>query len=888
MLLTTSVHAVEVRVDVYGADCNSGFGYAIATATNGTPPYTYSWSDGSTDPEASLPLGQGYTVTVTDNTGSSASQTFDIYQGASTISFQDLYFPGLEPCQGECNGGFRLYLPRIVGGYTFDISPTMQVQESFAFSPQAVEYYMRYEILGACAGANVDLTVYSNCGSGSTTVAIPAPIAAPTVTVIQISGSCTNSSNGYIAGSVSWTDPFLLNGWQMEAVDALGAVLPGQSFYFSGTTGDPFELYGLHPGAWDLRFSSTEEDGSIQSPCVVEFPFVVPDLGTACGALSGKAFVDADENCLQGTGEPNLTQTVVVAQPGNHYALTNGAGQYNMSLPFGTYTVTTSSAVYQEHCGVSATPFTVSVGQPNVVRNLADTSLVGLDVMVSAASGAARPGFPMNMNVLLRNLTGVLAGNATVTLTYDPVLTYVSATPPPTSINGNTLTWNSANLGALQQRSFNVSFAVPPDVGLLGTTLTSTVSASVVNPEANLLNNTFLHQRTVTGAYDPNDKTARTSSRQSTDLYFIEGDDWIDYTIRFQNTGTDTAFFVVITDTLPPTLDPATFLNGAASHTHTVSLSGQGVLRWIFPVIQLPDSNINEPRSHGFVSFRIKPREPLLPATMIENVANIYFDFNPPVITEPSILTVASPGVAISPRVLLGGPYVQATQRMSDGLRTTGLIPIIEPYTTLGYDHVGGGGESSSAAVFSVTGDNAIVDWVVVELRSTMAPYPVVATKSALLQRDGDVVAASGSGPVLLYSSAGNYRVAIRHRNHLGAMTNTARALSATSVTVDFSTAGTITYGTNARATVGTRRVLWAGDCQSDGELKYTGANNDRDLILVEIGGVVPTGTTTGYMREDVNMDGTVRYTGTNNDRDHILMNIGGTVPTNVVFEQLP
>ena len=639
LLFTTGVHAVEVRVDVYGADCNSGLGYAIATGINGTPPYTFAWSEGSTGPEASLPPGQAYTVTVIDNTGSSASQTFDIYQGASTIWLGDLGFPGLEPCLGECNGGFRLYLPRVVGGYTFDISPTMQIQESLPYSPQSVEYIVRYEIIGACAGASVDLTVYSDCGSGSTTVTIPIPIADPTVNIIQVSGSCTNSSNGYVAGSVSWTEPFLFTGWQLQAVDALGAALPAQAINFSGTPGVPFEIYGLHPGDWDLRFTSTEEIGSLQLPCVVEFPLVVTDLGIACGAISGKAFVDVNDNCIQAFGEPDLPQTVVVAQPGDHYALTNGAGQYNMSLPFGTYTVTTSSAVYQEHCGVSTTPFTLSAGQPNIVLNLADTSLVGLDVMVSAASGAARPGFPMNMSILLRNLTGVLAGNATVTLTYDPVLNYVSATPAPTSINGNTLTWASASLGALQQRSFNVSFAVPADVGLLGTTLSNTVAASVVDPEANLLNNTFLHQRTVTAAYDPNDKTARTSSRQSTDLYFIDGDDWIDYTIRFQNTGTDTAFFVVITDTLPPTLDPATFLPMAASHSHTIALTGQGVLSWTFPAIQLPDSNINEPRSHGFVSFRIKPRTPLLPGTSIENIANIYFDYNPPVITEPSVLT---------------------------------------------------------------------------------------------------------------------------------------------------------------------------------------------------------------------------------------------------------
>ncbi len=110
------------------------------------------------------------------------------------------------------------------------------------------------------------------------------------------------------------------------------------------------------------------------------------------------------------------------------------------------------------------------------------------------------------------------------------------------------------------------------------------------------------------------------------------------YTIRFQNTGTDTAFNIVVTDTLPATLDPATVSLVAASHVHTWMMQGQGILKFIFPNILLPDSNVNEPLSHGLISFRIRPRLPVLPGTTIENIANIYFDFNPPVITEPSVL----------------------------------------------------------------------------------------------------------------------------------------------------------------------------------------------------------------------------------------------------------
>ncbi|HOY28801.1 MAG TPA: hypothetical protein PLR96_07490, partial [Flavobacteriales bacterium] len=81
---------------------------------------------------------------------------------------------------------------------------------------------------------------------------------------------------------------------------------------------------------------------------------------------------------------------------------------------------------------------------------------------------------------------------------------------------------------------------------------------------------------------------------------------------------------------------------------------------------------------------------------------------------------------------------------------------------------------------------------------------------------------------------------------------------------------------------------LWAGNSNMDGSLLYTGANNDRDPILVVIGGVVPTTVVTGYYLEDVNLSGEVKYTGSENDRDLILQNIGGIIATNSQIQQLP
>jgi hypothetical protein len=115
------------------------------------------------------------------------------------------------------------------------------------------------------------------------------------------------------------------------------------------------------------------------------------------------------------------------------------------------------------------------------------------------------------------------------------------------------------------------------------------------------------------------------------------------YTIRFQNTGTYLAENVVIRDTLPLALDILTLRMGPASHPYTYTASGNGILEFTFSGINLPDSASNEPGSHGLVSFSIEPMLPLTLGEEITNVADIYFDFNPPIHTPEATVTVTSP-----------------------------------------------------------------------------------------------------------------------------------------------------------------------------------------------------------------------------------------------------
>ena len=249
--------------------------------------------------------------------------------------------------------------------------------------------------------------------------------------------------------------------------------------------------------------------------------------------------------------------------------------------------------------------------------------------------------------------------------------------------------------------------------------------------------------------------------------------------------------------------------------------------------------------------------------------------------------------VLVTAKAFLEGPFVVAMNRMNDALRsgalpvTYPLIPAAQPYGIAPWNY--GGTETATPGVFTTTGDNAIVDWVLLEVRNAATPSSFLARRAALIQRDGDIVDVDGISPVRFQGLLpASYHLALRHRNHLGIMTASPVAMTGATAAIDFTVGTTATFGTNARKTVGAARLMWAGNVLADSQLKYTGTSNDRDPILTLIGGSVPTNTVNGYLRQDVTMNGQAAYTGTGNDRDPILLNIGGSVPTNIRAEQLP
>jgi hypothetical protein len=243
--------------------------------------------------------------------------------------------------------------------------------------------------------------------------------------------------------------------------------------------------------------------------------------------------------------------------------------------------------------------------------------------------------------------------------------------------------------------------------------------------------------------------------------------------------------------------------------------------------------------------------------------------------------------VLLNLKVILSGALPATGTLMNDQLRSLPSFPLQEPYSGLGLPPTSGP-YTIAPTVLATTGLNAIVDWIVVELRSPASTSVVTARRAALLQRDGDVVDLDGISPVAFPVAPGSYHVAVRHRNHLGAMTAGGITLSGSTSVVDLRPLSTSLHGIDAMRNMGSFLALWSGNTSFDGQLSYVGLGNDRDAILLQVGGTTPNNTTTGYNARDVNLNGIVSYTGTGNDRDVLLVNVGSTTPNNLRFEQLP
>jgi Secretion system C-terminal sorting domain len=369
------------------------------------------------------------------------------------------------------------------------------------------------------------------------------------------------------------------------------------------------------------------------------------------GTVIGSVFSDDNQNGAQDAGEVNIPYIQLSTGSGNnatyaashingkYYLGVEGIGSHNIGVDNtngGTITTTLPIANTVSTSDIDSTDNNIGIYYPNGVR----------DLSVYVNNPIVRPGFNFTANITYSNRLNTTVNNAVVSLEITDINpSFVSATPAPSSINGNIYTWNVGTVAAFTDHFITLTLNTPASVPI-GSDFNLLANITPLFGDINVANNTYVQKCLVRGSYDPNDKLV--SPETFNGLATIPD---LDYTIRFQNTGTDTAFTVIVRDTLSNLVDISTLRFLGSSHLCTYKVNANRELVFTFNNILLLDKTTNEPKSHGFVSYRITPKANARQAAGIQNTANIYFDFNTPIRTNTA-----------NTRVYLASENVESTE----------------------------------------------------------------------------------------------------------------------------------------------------------------------------------------------------------------------------------
>ncbi|MCB0632328.1 MAG: VCBS repeat-containing protein, partial [Lewinella sp.] len=351
--------------------------------------------------------------------------------------------------------------------------------------------------------------------------------------------------------------------------------------------------------------------------------------------LQGLVFLDENMNGNHNASEPGLHNVKITIQNESEQWVTfsDELGRFYLyTLPDGNYSIRAEDLNHWQL--TSAAELTTEISQSQ------DTTLTfGYAPTEPITSGdiflngdVARCDRPIELGVTVHN-DGTLKKDFLVTLQYDPLLEFDTAVPAPLLVdtNNQTLTWRIDSLNPRQLVHIDPVFH-SLDGTYLGNILDFSAELAAIEENNTLRLQYTTYKDTVRCSYDPNDKLVSPNRPDKS----IDASEKLIYTIRFQNTGNDTAFEVRILDTLDRLLDPASIRPVSSSHAHFITIRDH-VVEFLFPEINLPDSTTNYQGSMGYVQFAVFLREEAGPGDQVRNRAAIYFDLNAPIITNTTV-----------------------------------------------------------------------------------------------------------------------------------------------------------------------------------------------------------------------------------------------------------
>ena len=349
-------------------------------------------------------------------------------------------------------------------------------------------------------------------------------------------------------------------------------------------------------------------------------------------SIKGTVFYDGNQNGIFDLGEFRLSGFKSTLLPENLITISNESGAINYSVPLGNYDLGLIS-------GEKWTFTTDSTYQINLEEDDATNYLFGLipvfqdtAVALDINSPRVRCQEDVVYTLTYKNNSSFTLDQSEITLNFDTKFTLIESSLTPLSFTDSTIVWQVENLNPTEQGKIEITFKAPDF-----TNLGNTVANEVIFENEHITEEKNVSQ-IVNCSYDPNDKLV-TPTGVKEENYTLKNE-FLEYTIRFQNTGNDTAYNIEIRDELDNDLDISTFELVSYSDSLNIEINKYNELIFNFDNIFLPDSNVNELESHGFVTYRIKPKENLSDFTEIVNTAYIYFDYNPAVITNSTLNTL--------------------------------------------------------------------------------------------------------------------------------------------------------------------------------------------------------------------------------------------------------
>lgn len=361
-----------------------------------------------------------------------------------------------------------------------------------------------------------------------------------------------------------------------------------------------------------------------------------------CSGLRLNAFLDINNNGTQDSGEQNFPLGQFA------YEMNNNGNIHNIVSPTGTYNIydTNGSNSYDLSFSIDtnyAASYTVNPALYNDVNVVIGAGMQTYNFPVTVIQNyndlvvniipinAPRPGFNYMNKIVYTNNGNQTISSGTLTFNHDALVSISTNTQAGTTPIANGFTYNFSNLLPFESREMTVTLQVPtiPTVSL-GGLLTNNASIVPLTGDVVPENNSAVNSQIIIGAYDPNDKME--AHGESILHAAFSTNDYLTYTIRFENTGTASAINVRVNDVLNAQLDASTIRMISASHSYVMDRVGNNI-NWHFDDIMLPPSIANTNIGKGYITFQIKPMSGYAVGDIIPNTASIYFDFNPPIIT---------------------------------------------------------------------------------------------------------------------------------------------------------------------------------------------------------------------------------------------------------------